>query len=315
MSDNVLKDENMQRVMLTAIEERLGLVNLTPELDISESFISVPEVNRPALQLAGFFDQFDNDRIQIIGNVEYSYLSMLPLPERLARYKKVFACGIPCMIFCRNLEPEEEVLELAREYYTPVFKSGDNTSAFIAEIMRRLNVRLAPGILIHGVLVDINGAGVLITGDSGIGKSEAAIELIQRGHRLVSDDAVEIRKVSDETLIGMAPEMTKHFMELRGIGILDIKNLYGVNSVLDTQRIDMVVKLEEWDPDKNYRRLGEEDDYIEYLGNRVTCYTIPLRPGRNLAVILEAAALNHRQRRMGYNAAAELQKRVRAHRR
>ena len=165
------------------------------------------------------------------------------------------------------------------------------------------------------VLVDINGAGVLITGDSGIGKSEAAIELIQRGHRLVSDDAVEIRKVSDETLIGMAPEMTKHFMELRGIGILDIKNLYGVNSVLDTQRIDMVVKLEEWDPDKNYRRLGEEDDYIEYLGNRVTCYTIPLRPGRNLAVILEAAALNHRQRRMGYNAAAELQKRVRAHRR
>ena len=185
-----------------------------------------------------------------------------------------------------------------------------STSAVMAEIIRWLNVRLAPVISIHGVLVDVYGEGVLITGESGIGKSEAALELIKRGHRLVSDDAVEIRKVSEETLIGSAPDITKHFIELRGIGIIDVKTLFGVSSVRDTANIDLVIKLEEWDKDKEYDRLGLEEEYIEYLGNKVVCHRIPIRPGRNLAVICESAAVNHRQKKMGYNAAQELYNRV-----
>ena len=302
--------DDFHRVTLDCVAEKMGLVCLTPELDISAVNINVPEVNRPALQLAGFFDQFDNDRIQIIGNVEYSYLDTLEDEDRLGRYRRVFKCDIPCLIFCRNLEPEQDVIELATEMRVPLFKSGDTTSAFIGEIIRWLNVRLAPATLIHGVLVDVYGEGVLILGESGIGKSEAAISLLQRGHRLIADDAVEIRKVSDETLIGSAPDVTKYFIELRGIGVLDVKNLFGVRSIKDTGRIDMVIRLEEWDPKKSYERLGLEENYVEYLGNKVVCYTIPVRPGRNLSAIVETAAVNHRQKMMGYNAAEELTKRL-----
>ena len=184
------------------------------------------------------------------------------------------------------------------------------TSAFSAEIIRWLNVQLAPCISIHGVLVDVFGEGVLITGESGIGKSEAALELVKRGHRLVTDDAVEIRKVSDETLVGSAPSVTRHFIELRGIGIIDVKTLYGVSAVKDTQNIDLVIHLEDWDKEREYDRLGLEEEYIEYLGNKVVCHNIPIRPGRNLAVICESAAINHRQKKMGYNAAQELYRRV-----
>ena len=184
------------------------------------------------------------------------------------------------------------------------------TSRFNAELSRWLNVELAPCITRHGVLVDVYGEGVLIMGESGIGKSEAALELIKRGHRLVTDDVVEIRKVSDETLIGTSPEITKHFIELRGIGIIDVKALFGVESILDTANIDMVIKLEEWDREKEYDRMGLVDNYIEFLGNKVVCHSIPIRPGRNLAVIVESAAVNHRQKRMGYNAAQELYNRV-----
>ena len=188
--------------------------------------------------------------------------------------------------------------------------SKKSTSSFMAEIIRWLNVKLAPCISVHGVLVDVFGEGVLITGESGIGKSEAALELIKRGHRLVTDDAVEIRKVSDETLIGSAPDITKHFIELRGIGIVDVKTLFGVSSVKDTQSIDLVIRLEDWDKEKEYDRLGLEEEYTEYLGNKVVCHNIPIRPGRNLAIICESAAINHRQKKMGYNAAQELYRRV-----
>jgi HPr kinase/phosphorylase len=184
------------------------------------------------------------------------------------------------------------------------------TSAVMAEIIRYLNEKLAPCISIHGVLVDVYGEGVLITGDSGIGKSEAALELIKRGHRLVSDDVVELRKISDELLLGSAPDITRHFIELRGIGIIDVKTLYGVSSVRDSKAIDLVIKLEDWDKDKEYDRLGLEEQYTEYLGNRIVCHRIPIRPGRNLAVICESAAVNHRQKKMGYNAAQELYNRV-----
>ena len=194
----------------------------------------------------------------------------------------------------------------------PLMQTAGSTSAFIAEIIRWLKVQLAPSITIHGVLVDVNGEGVLITGESGIGKSEAALELIVRGHRLVTDDAVIIKKVSDETLVGKSPELTKHLIELRGIGIIDVKEIFGVESVKDTQSIDMVIKLEEWDKDKEYDRLGMEDQYTEFLGNKIVCHSIPIRPGRNLAIIVESAAVNYRTKKMGYNAAKELYKRVQA---
>ena len=217
---------------------------------------------------------------------------------------------IPCIIFCRNLKPDDSLIEKAKKANVPVFSTETPTSAFSAEIIRWLNVELAPCISIHGVLVDVYGVGVLIMGESGIGKSEAALELIKRGHRLVSDDVVEIRKVSDETLVGTAPDITRHFIELRGIGIVDVKMLYGVQSVRETQNIDLVITLEEWDRDKEYDRLGLEEQYTEFLGNKVVCHQLPIRPGRNLAIIVETAAINHRQKSMGYNAAQELYKRV-----
>ena len=201
---------------------------------------------------------------------------------------------------------------LAGKYNIPIFATQRSTSAFMAEVIRWLNVEMAPSITIHGVLVDVFGEGVLIMGESGIGKSEAALELIKRGHRLISDDVVEIRRVSDTTLVGTAPDITRHFIELRGIGIINVKTLFGVESVKDTSNIDLVIKLEEWDKDKEYDRLGLEEEYTEFLGNRVTCHSLPIRPGRNLAVIVETAAVNHRQKKMGYNAAQELYDRVQA---
>lgn len=301
-----------ERVRLSKVIDKMQLVNLTPQIDTSGIWLHAPEVNRPALQLTGFYDQFDNDRIQIIGNVEHSYLSSLNEAERFDRYVQLLSSNIPCLVFCRGLEPEpeKEILELATKYQIPILKSKDSTSAFMAEVIRWLNVQLAPCIVIHGVLVDVYGEGVLITGESGIGKSEAALELIKRGHRLVTDDAVEIRKVSDETLIGTAPGVTKYFIELRGIGIIDVKTLFGVESIKETQSIDMVIKLEDWNRNKEYDRLGLEEEYTEYLGNKVVCHSLPIRPGRNLAVIVEAAAVNHRQKKMGYNAARELYRRV-----
>ena len=208
--------------------------------------------------------------------------------------------------------PDEDMQDLCRHYQVPCMVSDKTTSDLMAEIIRWLNVKLAPCISIHGVLVDVFGEGVLIMGESGIGKSEAALELIKRGHRLVTDDVVEIRRVSDDTLIGSAPDITKHFIELRGIGIIDVKALFGVESVKETQSINMVIKLEDWNRDKEYDRLGMEDQYIEFLGNRVVCHNIPIRPGRNLAIIVESAAVNFRQKKMGYNAARELYNRVQA---
>ena len=223
---------------------------------------------------------------------------------------QLLSSNIPCLVFCRGLEPEPKILELAVKCQIPIFKSQEATSSFMAEVIGWLKVQLAPCIVIHGVLVDVYGVGVLITGESGIGKSEAALELIKRGHRLVSDDVVELRKVSDDTLVGSAPDITKHFIELRGIGIVDVKALFGALSVKDTQTIDLVIRLEDWDKDKEYDRLGLEENYTEYLGNKVVCHNIPIRPGRNLAVICETAAINHRQKKMGYNAAKELYTRV-----
>ncbi len=300
----------MPRIEMSKLVEKMDLKNLTPDVDLSGIYLEEPEVNRPALQLTGYFDHFDNQRIQIIGYVEYTFLERMDPEEKERIYDHLLACRIPCLIFCRNMKPDKILVEKAEKADIPVFITEKITSAFMAEVIRWLNVQLAPCISIHGVLVDVYGVGVLITGESGIGKSEAALELIKRGHRLVSDDVVEIRRVSDDTLVGTAPDITRHFIELRGIGIVDVKTLFGVLSVRETQNIDLVIRLEDWNREKAYERLGLEEEYTEFLGNKVVCHQLPIRPGRNLAIIVETAAINHRQKQMGYNAAQELYKRV-----
>lgn len=300
----------MASVGLTQVIEKMKLKNLTPEIDVRKIRITQPDINRPALQMAGYFEHFDATRLQIIGFVEYTYMEGLDNGRKREIYEELMTYDIPCIVFCRELKPDEIFLEIAMKHKVPILSTKKSTSAFMAEIIRWLNVKLAPCISVHGVLVDVYGEGVLITGESGIGKSEAALELIKRGHRLVTDDVVELRKVSDDTLIGTAPDITKHFIELRGIGIVDVKALFGASSVKDTQNIDLVIRLEDWDKDKEYDRLGLEENYTEYLGNKIVCHNIPIRPGRNLAVICESAAVNHRQKKMGYNAAQELYTRV-----
>lgn len=300
----------MPGVKLTKMVQKMNLKNLTPDIDMTEKYLTVPDINRPALQLTGYFDYFDSERVQIIGYVEYTYLQTLSKERKRELYEQLLSYGIPCLVYTTEIFPDEELLEIANKTNTPVFSTVQKTSPFQAELIRWLNVELAPCISIHGVLVDVYGVGVLIMGESGIGKSEAALELIKRGHRLVTDDVVEIRRVSDDTLVGTAPDITKHLIELRGIGIVDVKTLFGVQSVKETQTIDLVITLEDWNKDKEYDRLGLEEEYTEFLGKKVVCHSIPIRPGRNLAIIVESASVNHRQKQMGYNAAQELYRRV-----
>ena len=226
-------------VVLSKLVEKMKLENCTPEIDTGNIFINNPDINRPALQLAGFMEDFDNERIQIIGNVEHSYL--LRQTNRAEIYERFLSSGIPCVILCNGFELEQSLIDTALKYQVPILRTGKTTSSLMAEVIRWLNVELAPTMTIHGVLVDVYGEGILITGESGIGKSEAALELIKRGHRLISDDVVEIKKVSDDTLVGTSPEMTRHFIELRGIGIIDVKTLFGVESVKNTGTIDLVI--------------------------------------------------------------------------
>ena len=302
----------MSGVGVAKVAQILDLCNFIPQMELKGHRIMIRDVNRPALQLSGYFEHFEQSRVQIIGTVEYTYLQQLDEKKKEAIYREFMAYDIPCVIFCRDLKPDEMFLKIAEESNLPVFGTKRSTSEFMAELIYCLSEQLAPCITIHGVLVDVYGEGLLIMGESGIGKSEAALELVRRGHRLVTDDVVEIRKINEHTLIGTSPDITRYFIELRGIGIIDVKTLFGVESVKDTQAIDMVIKLEDWDKDKEYDRLGLEDQYTEFLGNRVVCHSIPVRPGRNLAIIVESAAVNYRQKKMGYNAAQELYNRVQA---
>lgn len=301
----------MSEISVSKLIKHLDLVNHTPNVNTDEIMISKAEINRTALQLTGFFEHFEAERVQIIGFVEYTYLERQRDEKKLQKIiDELMSYKMPCLIFCRDLEPLEEFYEAAEKYGVPLLTTSRATSDFTAEIIRWLNVELAPSISIHGVLVDVYGEGVLITGESGIGKSEAALELVKRGHRLVSDDVVEIKKVSDVTLVGTSPEVTRHFIELRGIGIIDVKMLFGVEHVKETQSIDLVIQLEDWNREANYDRMGLEEQYTEILGNKIVSHAIPIRPGRNLAIIVESAAVNHRQKKMGYNAAQELYNRV-----
>ena len=307
MFDNIPAYYN---VKLSKIMEPLKLTLLNKEVDVDKVELRQSDVNRPALQLAGFFEHFDYERLQIVGMVENAYVEKNYEDHGLAMYDKIFQAGVPCMVFCRNLRPAQEVIDLATQYNIPLLLCPDGTCGFMNKAILTLQEELAPRISIHGVLVDVFGEGVLIIGESGIGKSEAALELIKRGHRLVSDDVVEIKKISDTELVGTAPSITRYFIELRGIGIVDVKTLFGIQSVKEIQKISLVIKLEEWNREREYDRLGLDEQYTEYLGNKIVCHSIPIRPGRNVAVIVEAAAINHRQKQMGYNAAQELYRRV-----
>ena len=293
----------MNGVSVKKIVEKMNLKVLNPEVDIKKRKVTTAEVNRPALQLAGYFDYFEKSRVEIVGMVEHTYMQKLDREEKLDLYRKFFSHNVPCVIFSRNLEPDGDLLQIATEHDTPVLSTDYGTSAFMAELIYYLGEALAPCISIHGVLVDVYGEGLLIMG-------EAALELIRRGHRLVSDDVVEIRKINKHTLVGTAPDITRYFIELRGVGIIDVKTLFGVECVKEKQNIDLVIKLEDWKKENEYDRLGLEEEYTEFLGNKVVCHSLPIRPGRNLAVICESAAVNHRQKKMGYNAAKELYRRV-----
>lgn len=275
-----------------------------------ETIIETVDVNRPGLQIAGFFDYFDPKRLQIFGMVENTYLKQFSSEEKSKILDAFFERGIPALIITRGMEITLEIIEIAQKHSVNILRTQMSTSGFMSSLIAFLNIELAPRITRHGVLVEVYGEGILILGESGVGKSETAVELMKRGHRLVADDAVEIKRVSSKTLVGTSPEVIRHFIEMRGIGIIDVKNLFGLGAVKDTEKIDLIIHIEPWQKDKQYDRLGLTDTYTNILGIDIPSLTIPVRPGRNLAVILEIAAMNNRQRRMGYNAAEALNDRL-----
>ncbi len=300
----------MSTVKLPDIIKEFQLEELCMYEGSNKIEITTSDVNRPGLQLTGYMELFGTDRIQILGKVEATYLESLTHEERLRRLDEYFRFGFPCLVIARDMEPFEEMLIVSRKYKIPILRTTDITSRFMSGLIRYLNVLLAPKITQHGGLVEVYGEGVLILGESGVGKSETALELVKRGHRLIADDVVEIRRVSDKTLLGSAPENIRYFIEIRGVGILDVKNLYGMGSVKMQENINLVMKLEHWNKDKIYDRLGLDEQYTDILGIKVPSLVIPVRPGRNLAIIAEVAAMNNRQKKMGYNAAKVISDRL-----
>ena len=292
------------KLPLKKVIEEFELEKIYETDDLDSVMITNTDVNRPGLQMVGFFDYFDNNRIQIMGKVEFTYLEQFHADERAEKIEKLMSQHIPA------LQIFPEMIELAEKYNVPLLRSESGTSAFMSALIAYLNVQLAPRRTRHGVLVEVYGEGILILGESGVGKSETAIELVKRGHRLVADDAVEIKRVSDKTLVGSSPEIIRHFVELRGIGIIDVKEIFGIGAVKDTENIDMIIHLEPWEEGKQYDRLGMVDEYTNIMGINVPSLTIPVKLGRNLAVIVEVASMNNRQKRMGYNAAVELNNRL-----
>ena len=298
------------KVSLANIIKDCQLKEIYLPCDASEIMIERADINRPGLPLAGFFDHHEPGRIQIIGKVEYRYLLSLEKEERYHRIEEFLKHGAATVVFSSDLEVFEEFIHLCKEYKVPLLVSSVGTSEFMASLISFLNVQLAPRITRHGVLVEVSGEGILILGDSGVGKSETAIELVKRGHRLIADDAVEIKRVSSKTLVGSAPELIRHYIELRGIGIIDVRRIFGMGAVKLTEKIDLVVNLEPWEQGKFYERVGMETEYCEIMGIKVPSITIPVHPGRNMAIILEIAAMNNKQKKMGYNTAEEFNKRL-----
>ena len=293
-------------VSLADIMKEVSIEEIYMPGDPQEVMISSTEINRPGLELAGFFDYYDNTRLMVLGRSETAFLEEMEQPRRAAIVEELFSRRAPAVIIARNIEPMPELLESAKKYAIPLLRSGDATSRIVASLVAYLSVELAPRVTRHGVLVEVYGEGMLIIGDSGVGKSETAIELVKRGHRLIADDAVEIKRVSNKTLVGSAPPNIRHFIELRGIGIINARRIFGMGAVKLTEKIDLIAQLEVWDGTKVYDRMGMDNEYGEILGLKVPMLTIPVKPGRNLAIILEVAAMNNRQKKLGYNAAEEL---------
>lgn len=297
-------------VSLSSIIDEFSLEKIYVPDTLDSIVISKKEVNRPGLQLAGFFDHFEPKRIQVVGKVEYHYLLNLTAEQRKKAVEDLFSKEIVCLVITSGLQVFEEICDVAKKYDIPVLRTNDTTSNFIGGLIASLNVSLAERMTRHGVFVECYGEGILMLGDSGIGKSETAIELVKRGHRLIADDAVEIKKVSAKTLVGSAPELIRHYVELRGIGIVDVRRIFGMGAVKLTEKIDLIINLEVWQQGKFYERVGLDTEYTNIMGIDVPSITMPVKPGRNLAVIIEIAAMNNRQKKMGYNTAVEFNKKL-----
>lgn len=297
-----------KKISITEIidDMKLNCINYST----SDKYIDNYNINRPGMQLIGYYEHFPVDRIQVIGNAEYAYLKSLDKLEMLEKLDKFLSYDIPLLCFARGHDIDDDVVEIAKKYDRFLIKSDLATTKFISKISDHINNKIAPIEVLHGVLIDVDGLGILIRGESGMGKSESALELIKRGHRLVSDDAVEIKKLEEDMLVGQSPELTKYLLEIRGIGLLDIKSLYGVGAVKQTKTIDLIAQIEPWDDNKYYDRLGMDEEYVEILGVKVPKIVVPVRPGRNIAVILEIAARNQLQKMTGYNAAIEFNKKL-----
>ena len=297
-------------VTLEKIREHFHLEILNAPKGYEQFRVCNADVNRPGLPISGFFEYYDPTRLQVMGRVEYTFLSQQSQEDQLASLDRLFKVGMPALILTRGIDFGQHLLDLAADYNIPVFRTQSTTSRFMSALIAFLNMELAPRITRHGVLVEVYGEGVLLLGESGVGKSETAVELVKRGHRLVADDAVEIKRVSDITLVGSAPENIRHFVELRGIGIIDVKKIFGMGAVRDSEKIDLIINLEAWQSGKAYERLGLVEEITTVLDIDIPSHTIPVHPGRNLAIIIEVAAMNNRQRKMGYNAAEVLTQRI-----
>ena len=309
----MIKDDVMHGgVHLPELVERLKMAVVNRGADYESALVGIKDVNRPGLQLAGYFDYFDERRLQVIGMAETKMLESMTSEQRSESFAKLFSYNIPALVVSRDLDIYPECLTMARKYQRTLLHTAETTVDFTTKVIELLTQLMAPTITRHGVLLDIYGEGVLITGDSGIGKSETAIELVKRGHRLVADDAVDIRRVSDQ-LIGKAPELIRHYIELRGIGVIDVRQLFGMSAVILEAQIDLVVHLEQWREDKFYDRFGLDEETVDILGVELPILTIPVMPGRNLAVIVEVAAMNNRHKKYGYNAAQKLAEELERH--
>ena len=300
-------------VPLTRLVKELDLQVIFPATDYESIRLTVEDVGRPGLQLTGFFDHYDPMRLQIMGNVEMSYVGRLPEAERTQVFDRLFSYKFPAILIARGIQPEEMILQMAKKHNVTILGTQEATSTIISSIITYLKSALAPRVTRHGVMIEAYGEGILIIGDSGMGKSEAAVELVKRGHRLIADDAVEIKKVSENLLLGSAPELIRNYIELRGIGIINVAKLFGIGAIKQDNQINLVVNIVPWNTHEAYDRLGLEEQYTEILGVKVPMNTIPITPGRNLAMIIEVAAMNNRQRRMGYNAALEFTEQINRH--
>lgn len=300
-------------VKLKTVVDKMDLNVIRYSSDYENITVSHPSLNRPGLQLAGFYEYFDADRIQLMGKIETTYLERFPPDERREKFAKLMSLKIPALILCHDVEPLEECLEMAEKYDITLLSAESETSEILSTVIATLRNYLAPRITRHGVFVEVYGEGLLLLGESGVGKSEAAIELIKRGHRLIADDAVEIKRMDSTTLIGTAPELIRYYIELRGIGVIDVRRIFGSGAVKMSEEIDLVINIESWKDGMTYDRLGTSEQYTSILGVDVPFLTIPVKPGRNLAVILEVAAMNNRQKKMGYNSAMEFTEQINKH--